>query len=257
MSEGERTIILRGRESIGEEELERGAARSVITEEEGRKVLKIRWTTGKTSAGRLFGKYGREGRPDFFRLLFGAITGSLRENLGDDKGLEEFNRIRDSKNFKDSVQKIFDEMKRWFFDDVVPKHKLEPGDIFVITTELTLDLESGELFWNKDKTEVVYWVRSDRVFEKCKELGVSVEVEEVERMREKIESLSKELESLKSKYEQLVKEKKDIEHERDTLKIEVDTLKLENERLRGENEELKRQIEEFKRKLEELRRIIS
>lgn len=66
------------REEVGsEEEIERGGVSAELVKGN---ILKIRWVTGKTSAARLFGKYGREGRPDFFRLLFGAIGGSLGRN---------------------------------------------------------------------------------------------------------------------------------------------------------------------------------
>ncbi len=68
----------RREEADGEEEIERGGG--ATAELVKGNILKIKWVTGKTSAARLFGKYGREGRPDFFRLLFGAIGGSLGRN---------------------------------------------------------------------------------------------------------------------------------------------------------------------------------
>ncbi len=67
----------RREEAGSEEEIERGGVTAELVKGN---ILKIKWVTGKTSAARLFGKYGREGRPDFFRLLFGAIGGSLGRN---------------------------------------------------------------------------------------------------------------------------------------------------------------------------------
>ncbi|WP_243676088.1 hypothetical protein [Vulcanisaeta distributa] len=96
------------REEVGsEEEIERGGG--VSAELVKGNILKIRWVTGKTSAARLFGKYGREGRPDFFRLLFGgAIGGSLRSQFPEDKANELFNNIRNSQGFKDSLDEVFE-----------------------------------------------------------------------------------------------------------------------------------------------------
>lgn len=271
----EKSVVIRGRTedierfSEREEAIERAEARSTIEVVEGRKILKIRWTTGKTAASRLFGRYGREGRPDFFRLIFGAIAGSLREQFGD-KGTEEFNRLRESKTFKDSISKIFDEMKTWFFNEIVPKYKIEPGDVFIITTEIEIDLETGEIKWNKEKSEVIYWIRSDRVIEKCRELGIQPEVkvtevksEEIEQLRKRIEELTNELEEWKKryeetkneleewrkKYEELKNEKDRIENEKDRLKIELDTIRTELEKVKKESEELKSKLESLKKLL--------
>ena len=211
----------------GEEEIERGGATAELIKGN---VLKIRWVTGKTSAARLFGKYGREGRPDFFRLLFGAIGGSLRSQFPEDKANELFNTIRNSQGFKDSLDDVFESMKKWFFDEIVPKYKLERGDVFVITTTLELNINTGELKWDKESTQVIYWVRSDRVAEKCRELGFTtagagVSAEEVDRLR-------KERDELMSR----VKE----------LEDRVNELTNENNRLKAENEELRKKLESIK-----------
>lgn len=161
----------RREEAGGEEELERGGVSAELVRGN---ILKIRWVTGKTSAAKLFGKYGREGRPDFFRLLFGAIGGSLRSKFPpEDKANEIFRRIRNSQEFKDSLDNVFDSMKSWFFDEVVPRYKLERGDVFAISTTLELNIDTGELKWDRESTRVIYWVRSDRIAEKCRELGVT------------------------------------------------------------------------------------
>ncbi|ADY00583.1 MAG: transcription factor [Vulcanisaeta sp.] len=208
----------RREETGGEEEIERGGVSAELVKGN---ILKIKWVTGKTSAARLFGKYGREGRPDFFRLLFGAIGGSLRSQFPEDKANELFNNIRNSQGFKDSLNEVFESMKRWFFDEVVPKYQLERGDVFVVSTTLELNINTGELKWNKESTQVIYWIRSDRVAEKCKELGITVGAgsEEIDRLR----------------------------RERDELAGKVKELTNENNRLKVENEELKRKLESIKK----------
>ncbi len=212
-------VVIKGRaedlEKVGttEEAIERGESRSVIEEVEGRKILKIRWVTGKTSAGRLFGRYGKDGKPDFFRLLFGAIAGSLREHFGDE-GEKEFNRLREQREFKESISRLFEEMKSWFFNEVVPKYGIEPGDIFVITTELEVDLETGRIEWNKDKTNVIYWIRSDKLVEKCKEIGVGVSTEEVEKLKKALEEKEREIEQLRKELEKLQEELRQLKEKK-------------------------------------------
>ncbi len=199
-------IVVRGRlEDFekSEEAIERGLTRSVLEEVEGKRILKIKWVTGKTSAGRLFGRYGKEGRPDFFRLLFGAIAGSLKEHLGE-KAEEEFNRLRESRSFKESISELFEEFKSWFFNEIVPKYGIEPGDIFVITTELEIDLDEGKITWHKDKTEVIYWVRSDKLPEKCRQ--ICAEIEGTEDLKRELEKLKKEKEELEREVERLRRE---------------------------------------------------
>ncbi len=183
---------------MGEEvrEEERGEVRSELVTKEGRKLVLIRWNTGKTSAGRLFGRYGPGGRPEFFKLLFGAVAGSLREQFGPD-GENIFARIRDSEKFRETSRELFDWLKKWFFEEAVPKYKLERGDIFMISTELLLDPETGELTWSKDKTELVYWIRSDRCGQQAPD---------VESLRREKEELAKEVERLKAENERLRKE---------------------------------------------------
>lgn len=176
---------------------ERGEVRSELITREGRRFVLIRWNTGKTSAGRLFGRFGPGGRPEFFKLLFGAVAGSLREQFGPD-GENIFARIRDSDKFRESSKELFDELKKWFFEEAVPKYKLERGDIFMLTTELLLDPETGELTWNKDKTELVYWVRSDR----C---GQAV-APDIEALRRERDELAKEVEKLRAENEKLRRE---------------------------------------------------
>ncbi|MFP3160333.1 MAG: transcription factor [Vulcanisaeta sp.] len=217
------------RREEGEEEIERGGVSAELVRGG---ILRIKWVTGKTSAARLFGKYGREGRPDFFRLLFGAIGGSLRSQFPEDKANELFNSIRNSQNFKDSLDEVFDSMKRWFFDEIVPKYKLERGDVFVISTTLELNINTGELKWDREGTQVIYWVRSDRVAEKCRELGIAAAAptggEELDRLRRERDELMNRINELESR---------------------LNALTNENNRLRSENEELKRKLEEIRQLL--------
>ncbi len=228
-------IVIKGRpedleKAATEEAIERGEARSVVEEVEGRRVLRIRWITGKTSAGRLFGRYGKEGRPDFFRLLFGAIAGSLREQFGEE-GEELFNKLRESREFKQSVSKLFEEMKNWFFNEIVPKYGIEPGDIFVITAEIEVDLETGRIIWNKEKTSVIYWVRSDKLPEKCREImGTSVTgSEEVEKLKKMLEEKDKEIERLRKELEELKKKLKEVEEREEEEELEEEEEEEEEE----------------------------
>lgn len=184
-------------------EEEKTVERAHVEEREGRRVLILRWNTGKTSAGRLFGSYGVGGRPDFFRLLFGAIAGSLREKFGP-QGEELFEKIRDSEGFRRNGKKLFEDMKTWFFNEVAPRYGLERGDIFMVITEVEVDLNTGELMWRKDKTEFYYWVRSDRCQQAappdCKELA-----EENARLKQEVETLRRELAMIKEKLSSLLK----------------------------------------------------
>lgn len=184
-------------------EEERTVERAHVEERGGRQILIIRWNTGKTSAGRLFGRYGVGGRPDFFRLLFGAIAGSLREKFGP-QGEEIFGKIRDSEGFRRSSREMFDAMKEWFFNEVAPRYGLDKGDIFMVITEVEVDLTSGELKWQKDKTEFYYWVRSDKCKpaapKDCEQLA-----EENARLRQEVEQLRHELAQIREKLASLLK----------------------------------------------------
>lgn len=251
-------IVIKGRaedlEKAGtsEEAIERGESRSVIEEVEGRKILKIRWVTGKTSAGRLFGRYGKDGKPDFFRLLFGAIAGSLREHFGDE-GEKEFNRLREQKEFKESISRLFEEMKSWFFNEIVPKYGIEPGDIFVITTELEVDLETGRIEWNKEKTSVIYWIRSDKLAEKCKEIGAGVPAEEVEKLKKMLEEKDQEIERLKKEIEKLQEELRKLREAKEKAekvveKVEKEAVVEKEEAVAVEEEKVEEEKEEKKEK---------
>jgi len=184
-------------------EEERTVERAHVEERGGRQILIIRWNTGKTSAGRLFGRYGVGGRPDFFRLLFGAIAGSLREKFGP-QGEEIFGKIRDSEGFRRSSREMFDALKEWFFNEVAPRYGLDKGDIFMVITEVEVDLTSGELKWQKDKTEFYYWVRSDKCKpaapKDCEQLA-----EENVRLRQEVEQLRRELAQIREKLASLLK----------------------------------------------------
>ncbi len=127
------------------------------------------------------------------------------------------------------MDEVFESMKRWFFDEIVPKYKLERGDVFVISTTLELNIETGELKWDKGSTQVIYWIRSDRVAEKCRELGITAgagaSTEEVDRLRRERDELASKVKELENRINELVNE---------------------NNRLRAENEELKKKLESIK-----------
>lgn len=186
------------------EERETPQSRSHLEERDGRKVLVIRWNLGKTSAGRLFGKYGEGGRPDFFRLLFGAVAGSLREQYGP-QGEEMFSQLRASDAFRRTSTELFDQMKDWFFREVAPRYGLERGDIFMVVTELELDTYTWEVRWRKDRTEFYYWVRSDRCGQATPPKGCEDLARENQMLREEVERLRRELAGIREKLSSLLK----------------------------------------------------
>lgn len=186
------------------EERETPHSRSHLEEREGRKVLVIRWNMGKTSAGRLFGKYGEGGRPDFFRLLFGAIAGSLKEQFGP-QGEEMFSQLRSSDTFRKSSNELFDQMKDWFFREVAPRYGLERGDIFMVITELELDVQTWEVRWRREHTEFYYWVRSDRCMQTAPPKGCEDLARENQALKEEVERLRRELATIKERLSSLLK----------------------------------------------------
>jgi septal ring factor EnvC (AmiA/AmiB activator) len=90
--------------------------------------------------------------------------------------------------------------------------------VFLILTELDLDLETGELRWVKENSQVVYWVRSDKI--------------------KAAESCGK------------------VEEELKRLKEDYDKLREENLRLKNENEALSRELADIKARLSELLKIL-
>lgn len=200
-----------------EEEIEKESATSELVTEAGKRVIKIKLSTGKTSASRLFGKHGRGGRPDFFRIVFGAVANSLRSSLHDE-GEAIFNDLRNKREFKDSLTKVFNDIKNWFFNEAVKRYDIGKGDVFIISTELDLDLDTGEIRWVPENTQVVYWIRSDKV--------------------KAAASCDK------------------VEEELRRIKEEYDKLREENNRLRSQNEELAKELANVKAKLNELLKLL-
>jgi hypothetical protein len=207
-------------EETGEEgeEIERESATSELVTEAGKRIIKIKLSTGKTSAGKLFGRHGKGGRPDFFRIIFGAVANSLRTSLGEEEGEAKFNELRDRREFRESLTKVFNDIKNWFFTEVTKQYDIGKGDVFVILTELDLDLETGELRWVKENSQVVYWVRSDKI--------------------KAAESCGK------------------VEEELKRLKEDYDKLREENLRLKNENEALSRELADIKARLSELLKVL-
>ncbi len=207
-------------EETGEEgeEIERESATSELVTEAGKRIIKIKLSTGKTSAGKLFGRHGKGGRPDFFRIIFGAVANSLRTSLGEEEGEAKFNELRDRREFRESLTKVFNDIKNWFFTEVTKQYDIGKGDVFLILTELDLDLETGELRWVKENSQVVYWVRSDKI--------------------KAAESCGK------------------VEEELKRLKEDYDKLREENLRLKNENEALSRELADIKARLSELLKIL-
>jgi len=200
------------------EEIERESATSELVTEAGKRIVKIKLSTGKTSAGKLFGRHGRGGRPDFFRIIFGAVANGLRTSLGGEEGEARFNELRNRHEFRESLTKVFNDIKNWFFTEVTKQYDIGKGDVFAILTELDLDLETGELRWVKENSQVVYWVRSDKI--------------------KATESCGK------------------VEEELKRLKEDYDKLREENLRLKSENEALSRELADIKARLSELLKLL-
>lgn len=208
-------------ESEEGEEIERESATSELVTEAGKRIIKIKLSTGKTSAGKLFGKHGRGGRPDFFRIVFGAVANGLRSSLGNEEGEAKFNELRNRSEFKKSLNQVFNEIKDWFFNEAIKQYNIGKGDVFAILTELDLDLETGELKWIREGSQVIYWVRSDKI-----------------KATEAAESCSK------------------IEEELKKLKEDYDKLREENIRLKNQNEELSRELANVKARISELMKLL-
>ncbi|MFP3301325.1 MAG: transcription factor [Caldivirga sp.] len=200
------------------EEIERESATSELVTEAGKRIVKIKLSTGKTSAGKLFGRHGRGGRPDFFRIIFGAVANGLRTSLGGEEGEARFNELRNRHEFRESLTKVFNDIKNWFFTEVTKQYDIGKGDVFAILTELDLDLETGELRWVKENSQVIYWVRSDKI--------------------KAAESCGK------------------VEEELKRLKEDYDKLREENLRLKSENEALSRELADIKARLSELLKLL-
>jgi len=113
---------------------------------------------------------------------------------------------------------VFNDIKNWFFTEVTKQYDIGKGDVFAILTELDLDLETGELRWIKENSQVVYWVRSDKI--------------------KTAESCGK------------------VEEELKRLKEDYDKLREENLRLKSENEALSRELADIKARLSELLKLL-
>ena len=200
------------------EEVERESVTSELITEAGKRIVKIKLSTGKTSAGKLFGKHGKSGRPDFFRIVFGAVANGLRSSLGNEEGEAKFNELRNKSDFRKSLNQVFKDIRDWFFNEAIKQYNIGKGDVFAIITELDLDLETGELKWVREGSQVIYWVRSDKI-----------------RVPESCGKVEEELRKLKEDY---------------------DRLREENIRLRNQNEELNRELANVKARISELMKLL-
>ncbi|MGC8569785.1 MAG: transcription factor [Caldivirga sp.] len=198
------------------EEIERESVTSELITEAGKRIVKIKLSTGKTSAGKLFGKRGRGGRPDFFRIVFGAVANGLRSSLGSEEGEAKFNELRNKSEFRKSLSQVFKDIRDWFFNEAIKQYNIGKGDVFAILTELDLDLETGELKWVREGSQVIYWVRSDKIravescgkieeeYRKLKEDYDKLREENI-RLKEQNTALSKELANVKARISELMK----------------------------------------------------
>jgi len=147
-------------------------------------TVRFKFTTGVTSATQLF--VGR-GHPKFFSLLTAQAAAAVKS-----AGID-FGALYSDKTLRKSIQQTFEEFKRWFFEEAVPKYCIQKGDLFLIALDAEVDTDAKTLRLYYETAEVVVW---HRVASPC---GESEECEK--RLRECESQLSecrKKIESLKS-----------------------------------------------------------
>jgi len=122
-------------------------------------TIRFRFTTGVVSATQLF--VGR-GRPKFFSLLT-AQTAAAVKSAGID-----FGALYSDRAFRKSIQSAFEEFKKWFFEEAVPKYCVQKGDLFLITLDTEVDTDAKTVHIYYDTAEVAVW---RRVASPCGESG--------------------------------------------------------------------------------------
>jgi len=122
-------------------------------------TIRFRFTTGVVSATQLF--VGR-GRPKFFSLLVAQVAEAVK-SVGVD-----FGELYKDKTFRKSIQQAFEEFKRWFFEEVVPRNCIQKGDLFLIALDAEVDTDANTIRFYYDRAEVAVW---RRVASPCGEAG--------------------------------------------------------------------------------------
>jgi len=114
-------------------------------------TIRIKFTTGATSATQLFA--GR-GRPKFFGLLT-AQTAAAVKSAGVD-----FSALYGDRTFRKSMQQAFEEFKKWFFEEAVTKFCIQKGDLFLIMLDVEVDTDDKSIKFYYDTAEVAIWRRT-------------------------------------------------------------------------------------------------
>jgi len=147
-------------------------------------TIRFKFKTNIVSATKLFA--GR-GRPKFFSLIVAQTTEAVKS-----AGID-FSTLSRDKAFRNSLQTAFEEFKKWFFGEVVPKYCLQKGDLFSITLDAEVDTDVRSIRFYYDTAEVTVWHRATSP---CGEAG-----ECETRLREcesRLTECEKKIESLKS-----------------------------------------------------------
>jgi len=114
-------------------------------------VVRFKFTTGVASASQLFA--GR-GRPKFFSLVT-AQTAAAVKSAGVD-----FNTLYSDRAFRKSMQVAFEEFKRWFFEEAVPRNCIQKGDLFLVTLDAEVDTDAKSIKLYYGTAEVAVWRRT-------------------------------------------------------------------------------------------------
>jgi len=114
-------------------------------------TIRFKFKTNIVSATKLFA--GRS-RPKFFSLIV-AQTAEAVKSAGID-----FSTLSRDKAFRNSLQQVFEDFKRWFFGEVVPKYCLQKGDLFSITLDAEVDTDVKAIRLYYDTAEVTVWHRA-------------------------------------------------------------------------------------------------
>jgi len=113
-------------------------------------TVRFKFTTGVVSATQLF--VGR-GRPKFFSLLVAQAAEAVK-SVGVD-----FGELYKDKSFRKSIQQTFEEFKKWFFEEVVPRNCIQKGDLFLIALDAEVDTDAKTIRLYYDTAEVAVWRR--------------------------------------------------------------------------------------------------
>lgn len=104
----------------------------------------VRIVTRPAGSTKLFGRRGVRERPLLIGQLYAVFVAKEQ-----DKGRQA--------KLIDETQRVFDEVKRWFFEEIVPKYKVQRGDLVALTIVIARD--GDRLIFVKEKSCVSIWRR--------------------------------------------------------------------------------------------------